>query len=93
VELTSVTADGDAAIHLLVEKHFGDSVVTNCDPNHYAKGLANNVKNLCASSAALTAVAEALKQHFLIGMCEHTCCVQFMHWSMLTLCRGEDAFP
>jgi hypothetical protein len=68
VQLTSVTADGDAAIHTLVEQHHGRSVVTNRDPNHYAKGLLKNMENLCAEFPILRPISTTLKQHFLISM-------------------------
>lgn len=67
VALNSVTADGDVAISAIVEKHYGHSVSVNRDPNHYAKGLLNNVKNLSITYPALADIAPLLKAHFLVG--------------------------
>jgi len=72
VALNSVTADGDVAISAIVEKHYGHSVSVNRDPNHYAKGLLNNVKNLSITYPALADIAPLLKAHFLVGVKMHS---------------------
>ncbi len=62
-----MVADGDTDLQTLVREHLGSSVITNCDPNHYAKGLLKNVTNLCSDFPVLHNIAAKLKQHFLIG--------------------------
>jgi hypothetical protein len=67
IQLVSVTADGDSDIHRLVEQQFEGTVLTYQDPNHYAKGLAKNLHNLCDTYPVLVDLADTLKCHFLIG--------------------------
>lgn len=76
--LTSVTADGDLEIHMLVEQWFGDSVVTFHDPNHYAKLLVKNFEHLSAKHPVLVDLAPALKSHFLIGMQRPCACLSHL---------------
>jgi hypothetical protein len=43
-------------------------MMVNRDPNHYAKGLAKHVTNLCHEHPALNIVMASLKAHFLVGL-------------------------
>lgn len=67
--LSSVTADGGTEIASIVTAVSPKAnVMVNRDPNHYAKGLAKHVTNLCHEHPALNVVVASLKAHFLIGM-------------------------
>ncbi len=64
----TVTADGDAAIEGHVAAAFGNDVLVNRDPNHYAKGLLKNVLALGGDYPVIKELAMPLKKHFLVGM-------------------------
>lgn len=75
----------------LVQEHLGSSVITNCDPNHYAKGLMKNVTNLCSAYLVLHNVTAKLKQHFLIGTLSSplVATTHFVNPSQPLMCFGK----
>jgi hypothetical protein len=75
-------ADGDAGVHKLVERHFGQSVPTQRDPNHYAKGLVTHMNTLSDKYPTIKKVISALKQHFLIGTSYTLLVVVWLHVHM-----------
>jgi hypothetical protein len=69
ITLSSVTTDGDMEIASIVTAVSPKAnVMVNRDPNHYAKGLAKHVTNLCHEHPVLNVVVASLKAHFLVGM-------------------------
>lgn len=68
MKLTSITSDGDAAIHRIVACEYDSSeVVTYRDPNHYAKSLEKDFGGLSAEFKVLKGLGAKLKAHFLVG--------------------------
>jgi hypothetical protein len=64
----SLMADGNAVVHLIAQEVFGEGLIANWDPNHYAKGFENCFGELVSMFPCLVAVAGKLKPHFLLGM-------------------------
>jgi hypothetical protein len=84
---TSLTADGDVAVHGIAQEIFGEDLVSNQDPNHYAKGVENCFGELVDMHPCLAAVANKLKPHFLLGALSlWLCCLLPGMCSGLTVC-------
>jgi hypothetical protein len=71
IVLTSVTVDGDSAIHTIMEAQFGKDITINQDPNHYVKGLIKSFEHLTEDFPALADLGASLKTHFLLGTPAH----------------------
>jgi hypothetical protein len=66
--VTSITADGDAAVHSIAREVFSEDVVSNRDPNHYTKGVQNCLNDLVEAHPCLATITSKIKPHFLLGM-------------------------